>query len=163
MVIKLTSEGEIVWATMIGEGALVTPTAIAVDSLGNIYTAGRFLFSADFDPGPDTNTLDDDNGRRFIHKMTADGELLWVRQMDNQYSLSRTDLVLDDEGFIYLTGSFADTSDLDPSPDSLFFESHGYEDIWIMRMTTDGDMDWIRTMGGVWDDVGLGVGRNGIW
>ena len=47
---KLDSGGNFIWATQMGGPSSDVPASLAVDSRGNVYTAGCFLEIADFDP-----------------------------------------------------------------------------------------------------------------
>jgi hypothetical protein len=54
--------------------------AMASDAKGNVYTTGSFDGLTDFDPGPGSFPLNvNGNTDIFIHKMDAEGNLLWVK------------------------------------------------------------------------------------
>ncbi len=150
--IKLTPDGELEWATIIGAGLNTTPTAIAVDSAGFVYTTGRIGNNyADFDPGPDTAGLYVADGHMFVHKLSPDLELVWVKQLVTDgwtWSTGSRDMVLYDNEYLYLTGTFRDTTDFDPGPGTAILSSNGKEDVFVMKMNLDGELIWAKSFGG---------------
>ncbi|MFC1976173.1 SBBP repeat-containing protein [Chloroflexota bacterium] len=54
---KLDSDGNFVWTRSMGGAKFEEGIGIVVDETGNIYTAGRFQGTADFDPGSGTFNL----------------------------------------------------------------------------------------------------------
>ncbi|MBA2612310.1 MAG: SBBP repeat-containing protein [Bacteroidetes bacterium] len=56
-ILKLDGTGNYVWATQLGGSGDDYGTCIALNSAGEIFTAGRFLGTVDFDPGAATTTL----------------------------------------------------------------------------------------------------------
>ncbi len=69
-VLKLDSNGEFVWAVPF-LGHTLRGNSVLVDSTGNIYTAGVFQNTTDFNPGPLTTNLSTSSGwpDAFVHKM----------------------------------------------------------------------------------------------
>ena len=49
-VLKLNTRGELTWAKQFGDWGDSEAHSVAVDSLGNVYTAGFFAQTTDFDP-----------------------------------------------------------------------------------------------------------------
>jgi hypothetical protein len=54
---KLDSDGRFVWAHACGDYESDSGVAVAVDRHGGVYTTGRFLGTADFEPGPGVANL----------------------------------------------------------------------------------------------------------
>lgn len=68
---RLTNAGEFVWAKRLGGSDSDTASDVAVDSVANIYTGGRFAETADFDAGPGTYGLVSAGGAdAFISKLS---------------------------------------------------------------------------------------------
>ena len=51
-ILKLSPSGNLKWVKTIGNTNLNKGKSIQVDALGNSYTAGMFMLTTDFDPGP---------------------------------------------------------------------------------------------------------------
>lgn len=68
---RLDMNGNFVWAVSFGGYAVDYALSTALDTSGNIYTAGVYHGTADFDPGPSIYTLTPGiaGGGIFIHKM----------------------------------------------------------------------------------------------
>jgi len=72
---KLDPSGNLLWAKRIGGSSIDNGDALAVNSTGNIYTAGRFYATADFDPSEGTTNLTPAGGVDvFLLKLTPSGD-----------------------------------------------------------------------------------------
>ncbi|MBK8414372.1 MAG: SBBP repeat-containing protein [Bacteroidetes bacterium] len=56
-VVKLNASGNFVWAHQLGSVADDYGNSVAVDATGNLYLAGYFQTTVDFNPGAGTNAL----------------------------------------------------------------------------------------------------------
>ena len=56
-IVKLNSAGSLVWAKHVGGTNSDNVSGISADGNGNVYIAGSFEDTVDFDPGPGTNIL----------------------------------------------------------------------------------------------------------
>ena len=86
---KLDSSGNFVWAKSVGGGGpsvqMDRGTGIAVDSTGNVYTAGFFTGTADFDPGSGTTQLVSAGlNDVFVWKLNSAGIFQWARRMGGE-------------------------------------------------------------------------------
>ena len=132
---------------------------IARDAVGNIYVAGVFSGSAaDVDPGPDTRLFQSaGNHDLLVAKYTADGVLLWARSFGGPGEDSITGLDLDARGNVYLSGSFQDTANFDTGWDSRTETSAGGQDAYVVRLDENGNLVWVRVIGGPGQDVASDV------
>jgi len=149
---KLTTAGNFVWAKQMGgpePGAGEYGNSIVVDSMGNVYTLGKFKGTADFDPGPGIyNLTSTGNQDMYISKLTPDGNFVWAKQIGVQDSLDWASIALDAFGNIYTTGAFNGTVDFDPGPGIYNLTSTGNQDMYISKLTPDGNFVWAKQMGG---------------
>jgi gliding motility-associated-like protein len=68
---RLDPDGSFVWAKQFGNFFHETPTTIALDTSGNVYTIGAYFYTVDFDPGPGVFNIETNaGGGIFIHKMS---------------------------------------------------------------------------------------------
>ena len=75
-VAKYTSAGHLVWARALGGPVAEEAKALAVDSAGNVYVAGWFQLTTDFDPGPGTAELTSEGSMDgFVVKLDSAGSL----------------------------------------------------------------------------------------
>jgi len=73
---KLDTDGNFVWATGFGEVATDRGFGIALDAMGNVFTAGLFLGQIDFDTGPGTAILITSPADIFLLKFSSGGSVL---------------------------------------------------------------------------------------
>ena len=134
---------------------------VARDGEGNLFVAGSFKGTIDFDPGPDVEqrTAGDDGvaesstrGRMdaFVAKYDAEGELAWVLLLGGSgVNLARC-LAVDDRGGLAVAGQFSGRVDFDPSDpedeaDTLE-TAHG-RDAFVARYDADGSFLWVVGIG----------------
>ncbi len=157
-VTKFDASGNFVWAKSIGESGYNVGTTVAVEKeTGNIYLAGHFEGTADFDPGPETFYLSSTAGSLdgFVCKLDASGNFLWAKTFEGAAYNTVSYLLLDsaENGAIYLTGHFEDTVDFDPGSDSFPLSSAiGSMDAYVCKLDTAGNFIWAGQLGGLTDE-----------
>ncbi len=132
---KLNSSGNFIWAKSIGGNLNECGASIRLDTSGNIYTAGQFESTVDFDPGSGTYNLTPAGSRDiFIQKLDSAGNFIWVKSMGGSSDIWVASISLDASGDIYTTGSFYNTADLDPGNGTYNLTSVGEYDIYIQKL-----------------------------
>ncbi|HEX7449260.1 MAG TPA: SdrD B-like domain-containing protein, partial [Pirellulales bacterium] len=102
----LDSQGNLVAARSMVAGQADSPGGLAVDSASNIYVAGTFVNTADFDPGPGSALLTSNGGDDiFVTKLNADGILAWTQSFGGVYNDQVNSLAVDASGNVVITGS----------------------------------------------------------
>ncbi len=131
-------------------------SAITRDTAGNFYVTGMFQGSVTFGPGPGAATLNSvGNSDIFIAKLSDAGEVLWVRRAGGSQADAATAIAIDSAGSVYLTGSFQGTADFGPGSGSL--TSSGNSDAFILKLSSDGNFQWVKRLGGTGADGGTGI------
>jgi len=150
---KLDSEGDFVWAKQMGGWSQETPSAVALDPGGNIYTVGVFEGTADFDPGPGTFNLTP-QGRQdvFISKLHTAGNFVWAKQLSGSSSEWAFDMAVDVSGNVYTVGQFRETTDFDPGPGTFDLTAAGFDDGYISKLDSAGNFVWAGRLGGTGND-----------
>ena len=155
-VIKFNSRGQLLWIAQMGGTGDDQGNAIAVDSLGNVYTTGSFYGNADFNPDPvNAETLTAAGASDiFVSKLDSNGHYVWARHFGSNGVEDGYGIAVDKSGNVYTTGFFSNTVDFDPGPVSAPLTSSGGYDIFISKLNADGDYVWAEKMGGVSEDQG---------
>ncbi|GBL35544.1 uncharacterized WD repeat-containing protein L264 [Filimonas sp.] len=151
---KLDSSGNFLWAKQIGGTAYhsATTAGIRLDASGNIYLAGAFSGSVDFDPGAGFYTLSSSFSLQysdiFISKMDASGNLIWARQIGGDSSETLTSITMDISNNIYVEGNFQGIVDFDPGVgiSNLNSSSPSIPNMYILKLDSAGNFDWARNI-----------------
>lgn len=154
-ILKTNALGDLIWAKAltISNSNNVLSSSINVDASHNVFTTGAFQGVCDFDPGSTVNNYTS-NGERdiFIHKLDSSGNFIWVKTSDGNGDAVPYSSVIDKTGRIITTGFFKDTVDFNPGPGVTNKISNGGLDIFIQKLDTAGNLEWVHTIGGTSDD-----------
>lgn len=102
------------WTKAIGDYVGTEGYAIGIDSVGNVYTAGLFKDTMDFDPGPGVFNLIGSSDI-FISKLDSSGSFIWVGQLTGDNNDEANSIAVDTSGNVYTTGgSDSYITDYDP-------------------------------------------------
>ncbi|HEX5112921.1 MAG TPA: T9SS type A sorting domain-containing protein [Saprospiraceae bacterium] len=154
---KLDAGGIFVWAKRIGGAADDAIHAFDLNSDDEILATGRFSGVADFDPGVGTsNKTSAGKDDAFVLKIDVNGNFNWVKQfgsIDDDEGLS----IHEDGGEILTTGYFNGTVDFDPGNSSFNLTSDGESDVFISKLTANGDLIWAKRFGGIDEDQATSI------
>lgn len=147
-------------------------SAIATDALGNIYVTGGFstygIFfgtsgsTIHYLPGTAIAYVTD----MFVVKYNSSLQAQWARQATGNSIDSGNDLVADNAGNVYVTGSFYSSA--------LTFYNYGYpvppvvssvsgsggSDMFLAKYNAAGSFQWVRKAGGSSYEEGAGIAKN---
>ncbi len=158
-IMKLSNDGDFTWANRSGGTSFDIPFSIVTDTSGNIYTTGSFQESADFDPDS-VETFDLISAGStdiFIQKLDGDGDLLWASQFGGTGFDQGLGITVDSAGNAYATGRFSETVDFDPGLGVNNVTSMGSRDIYILKLTLDGNFDFVIPFGSASADRGTAI------
>ena len=174
--IKLSSDGEFVWAKQLGGPGDETARDVVVDASDNVFVGGGFL--ARFDtagnqiwsngPGVECSLAvyqDATTGEGYLYtadltlggvkKLDADtGAALWEKTIiaDSRFH----GVAADAAGNVFLMGPFMEGSgnDFDPGPGTFYMTSTTWNDIFLLKLNSAGDFVSARRMGGTaYEDI----------
>lgn len=144
---KLDRAGQLTWVRHIGGPESDHLNCIVIDSAGNLYCGGRADGLVDVDPGPDVHELSGPN-TPYILKLSAEGSLLWVRNLIVEDIANFFALTLDTNGNVYAAGNCVGQIDFDPGPGEAFLDALGQEDACVLKLHGDGSFIWAKRFGG---------------
>ena len=112
---------------------------IEVDSEGNSYVLGNFSGSVSLNPlGLVPLTKNSfSNSNLFLAKYDRDGDLGFARAITGAGLIIGTDLVLDGDDFVYLTGSFEGSAVVETGGGGFqFIAATGNSDLFVIKYAT---------------------------
>ena len=149
------------WAHGLGDVKYDHGQAVTLDNSGNVYLAGTFQDTVDFDPGTGTTNLISSNEEDgYIQKLDSSGKLEWVKPITSTGEIKIEDMIRDKAGNLYITGSFSGKADFDPGNGVKYITAKGGSFdiyyIFIAKLNASGNLVWAKAMKG---NNGIGTGR----
>jgi len=134
------------WAIGLNGSGNEIGTAIVTDDNGNVYTAGTFTGTVDFDPAPGTSDILTAAGSDdiFIQKLDSSGNLVWIKSFEGPGVEGVNDIVLRNNN-LYLTGFFHDTVDFNPGSGDNTLTAETNSSVFVVKLDLDGDYVWARS------------------
>ena len=139
---KLDASGNFVWAFKIGGHNSNSGNAIKTDNYGNVYVAGYFYGTGDFDPGTGVFNLSSVALRDiFVAKYSSTGNFIWAKaitRVTGSYYNEAYALAIDGTGNVLVTGSFSGTVDFDPGAGTYPVTSSGSnsDDVFVLKLVS---------------------------
>src|SRR5690606_23442758 len=155
---KTDRNKNLIWAKKIGSGTSDQGHSITIDSSGFVYVTGAFTNSVDFDPGPGTFLLNSTSGAKmFLLKLDSDGQFIWAVAHQGSGSSEGSSVKLDSFGNIFVCGSFKNTVDMDPGPETYplttsVISNYENTDIFIQKFDPQGNFVWSKRLGNTESD-----------
>lgn len=153
-VAKYDSSGAFLWVTQFGGSNNEEGRSITIDKADNIYLTGNFSGSLTYQLNSTNTTLNSSGSDDIFNaKLDSTGKIIWVHKIGGTSSDKGLSNYLSDDNKLYLTGEFTGTVDFDPGTLINSKTSNGALDVFVLKLDTSGNMDWVRTFGGSSDDV----------
>lgn len=117
--------------------------AITTDDAGNIYLAGTFYDTVDFNPreGRELKTAAVGNSDVYLIKLNADYTFSWSRKIGGNINEGCSGLVAADD-MVYVGGNFSASIDLNPEGGGDFRTAVGGENLFITAYDGQGNYQW---------------------
>ena len=148
--VKLSRDGDVAWVSQLGGDGTDLINRVAVDAQGGIYALGAFKETTNLGGGPLKSAGDLD---MLIARFDPGGRHLWSKRVGNPFNEKPGGLAVDPAGGIVITGSFDKDVDFLGTP----VIAKGESDIFVARLTGDGALAWVKTLGAEREDAGFGV------
>ncbi|MDC8001707.1 SBBP repeat-containing protein [Aequorivita todarodis] len=140
-ILKLNAAGDFVWATGFGgEDGLDTSKSIELDGQGYLYVTGHYKGTADFAPGTEEFLMTPiGHIDMFLLKLDTDGNFEYANTFG---SAPNGDTIghsvhAQGNGTVFLTGSFQNTTDFDPSGGVYNLISTGGDNCFMLKLNGD--------------------------
>lgn len=152
------------WSGRFGGDGEDVVLAIHADATGNVYTTGYFTNTCDFDISDNSAALTTNEFFDcFVQKTAPDGTFLWAKKIGGLSGDNGTKVTTDADGNVYITGVYQETADFDPGANEFLMTSAGNLDIFLVKLTADGNFVWAKSFSGTEyeESNGLGTDSNG--
>lgn len=154
-VFSLDSAGNFNWVKKIGvSSGQEFADDIAIDRYGNIYMAGTFFDTVDFDPGPGVFNLSASGlseHEMFILKLDVLGNFKWAKKVGYDINSRINSIAVDTVGNVCAAGRLMHSIDIDPGPAVFTISPYGgnlYSDAFVFKLDTAGNFVWAKSLGG---------------
>ncbi len=153
-VAKYSPSGALVWVRAGGGISSDVATSVVVDDSDNVIVGGSFSQAANFGG---TGLTSNGSTDALIWKLDSAGNTLWARGIGGTAIDETRGLDVNSTGQIAATGFFSATADFDPGAGIQNLTSAGSTDIFVLRLSTAGNLVWVRQLGGTGADRGEGI------
>lgn len=155
---KYSPEGQLIWVNTIGGPGSDTGREVTVTLTGNVWVAGHFSESVDFNPKPDEAILTAHGLEDiFVATYTGQGDHIRSLRIGGEENDEVNGIHMDPSGDILLTGRFRGNVDFNPSTFTTFLASNGGDDGFVVKLSPSGTFIWARSFGGEDNDKGIDI------
>ena len=146
-VAKLNNNGNLLWNTFLGPSAYFVSSGITIDGNGNIFVTGTSTNSW----GNPVRAFAGGAWDAFAAKLNSSGNLIWNSFLGGSDSDEGHDIIVDDNGNVYIAGSSWSTWG------SRLQAYTGDGDAFASKLDGNGNLIWNTFLGGVGADAGSGI------
>ncbi|MDZ8184151.1 MAG: SBBP repeat-containing protein [Nostoc sp. ChiSLP02] len=143
---KYNNDGQQLWVKQFGTSKYDLVFEITTDKFGNLYVVGGTQ-------GNLAGSLNSGTQDSWFAKYDSNGNQLWIRQLGADYLNAATDIAVDNNGNIYVSGL---TVREDPRPTSNIYRVFpAQDDIWVAQYDTNGNQKWYTEVASPINSVAL--------
>ncbi len=150
---KYDIDGVLLWAKQVGGQNDDYSSGISTDITGNCYVTGYFFISGNVNTFGSTTITESGDADIFISKFSSTGNFLWVRNAGGRSDDASYAIATDVSGNSYITGYFSGTALFGTTK----VTSIGYSDIFVAKYDAAGNLVWVRTAGGPYQDEAYAI------
>ncbi|MBL9114438.1 MAG: hypothetical protein JNJ83_05475 [Verrucomicrobiaceae bacterium] len=147
LAVKLTPEGEGMWASVIPGTPSALYHEIACDSQGRVWGAGMFKGSVSVAGQTFQSSGEKDNDGLIVH-LDAGGEVQWARHLHGPGTDYCLGVATDDRGTAFVCGDFNQDTYLAGHA----LATRGSGDIFLAAFDAKGALNWVQQAGGKLND-----------
>lgn len=154
--LKFNSSGTPLWAKYISTGSPAGGSDMVVDNAGNLFIAGVFSNTVDFDPNSGTRYINDGPGAYsgFVLKLTSSGAFGWVTPFTSQSQIisgtttygysSAQSIALDASGNVIVGGYYGNKVDFNPGNSTTNLPTVGGG--FVTKLKANGSLTWAKPL-----------------
>lgn len=153
LIVKYDAIGNVLWAISAGGNSNDFAVKITLDTYGNVYIIG-YYYSTSITFGTTTfNSSSPGVSDIFVAKYDSSGNLLWAKSNGGQGDVNGIGITTDNAGDVYITGQFGINVDFGGT----ILTSAGYQDMFIVKYDSLGNILWAKAAGGTHADSGYDI------
>ena len=157
-ILKLNSNGVYQWAISSQNPSTASGNSIDCDASNNIYVTGNFRQTVDFDPGVGVFNMTPTNTEAgYVLKLDPNGNLIWAKMFSGNNRCTPSTIDIDSNGDVITSGEYYDNLDADPGTGTFTLSTNGEQDIYIIKLNSNGDFLWAKSFGGIVPDESFGL------
>lgn len=142
-ILKMDQNAGYIWAKLIALFDSGYGNSITTDSANNVYVAGGFLGTGDFNPGTPTLYKTSLGANDiFVLKLDKNGNYVNMQQVGGTLNDNPNTIVADIAGNVFLTGNFSGTVDFNPAPGTgttnVFNLTSVSSDMFLLKIDASG-------------------------
>ena len=149
-VAKLDADGNWEWATQAGGNEMDMSHGIAIDDSCNIFITGRYYDTITFGQFYLSNYGGENYCDAFVAKLNSIGDWLWVSHIGSVHDDMGSAITINETGDAIVTGNFEHHASFGPYT----LHSQGSDDIYVAKISTNGNWEWVTQAGGEYHDFG---------
>ena len=139
-VCKLSSTYDLIWAKQFSDQFRIIEE-LTTDHAGNVYVAGQFYDSTDFNPDTTQTFCLSSAGQHdvFIMKLDASGNFVWAKQIGGGGLETLSDLKYLNDSSLVLSIYYSGNVDFDPGAGEFFLNYSGTNNKAFVKLDLDGN------------------------
>lgn len=146
------------WVNSPGGSQTGSGFSVTIDNSGYVYTTGDFSGTMDFDPGIGVfNLISNGLTDIFLTKMDSQGNFIWALSIGGTAYDNAKGITTDVNGNIFITGNISATVDFDPGPGFNYLTSSGFQDMFICKISSSGNLVWAKSIGSSASDFSYSI------
>jgi hypothetical protein len=150
---KYDQDGNLLWQGSWCDGYTDDAGSIKVRYDGSVVVAGYFTGSGDFDPGPGVDNHTASSWDAFVNVFDSSCNQLWSAVWGSGGYDDVIGSDVDTNGNVLCAGRFEGTVDFNPGTGTDNHSSNGYDDAFLIKLTSSGSYAWAKTWGGPYTDA----------
>jgi hypothetical protein len=141
-VVKVGAGGDLEWVQVFHGDTNTSGNAVVLDAAGNVYTAGAFIGTVDFDPGPDTLSLTSGGFvDGYLVKLDSNGAFISALVSPSGPGEDIINgLALDADGSIFVAAHFQNSATIGSGDSAATLTSNGSYDGAIFKLSQQPDL-----------------------
>jgi hypothetical protein len=156
-IVKLTSAGALSFASTYGSTGTDVPYVVDADSSNLPYACGHFTSTSMVMGSTTLTNAGTSSYDIWVAKYTAIGGVTWAKSFGGTNSDGCTGLAVDSTGNVYFGGFFL-SSTITFGTTTLTNTATGYDDAYLVKLSSAGAVTWAKSWGGTSDDQTYAMG-----